>query len=407
MPSVRSCDVVALEGRGPDAVVAHRTLRARRVVRDHLLQQVGATGELLAVVLEQHLLAELADLVDRRAVALPVRVDAHALERPVAHPPEDGEPVELAVGGHVAVQPDAARARSRRGSRASARATAACAGTPSRGRRPSATSGMNCSALAPVPMTATRLPVRSRSWRHSAEWKYSPAKSAMPSMVGHSGRFSWPTAEMTASPVMVSAHAVAQRSARSTAWSRRSRRPTGRRCRSGCAAARRRPRRSRGSTRCEHTLGRVVERPVVALRERVAVVVVRVVDAAARVDALVPRAADVVVLVEDRERHPGLLQAMRRQQPGHARADDHHVERTTGSDLGDVPPRSPTVLARDRRAPPPPAAGTPPSAHRRRCTPGSAAARRRSAREPVGTRRRGRRSAPAARSRGSRPAARR
>ena len=49
----------------------------------------------------------------------------------------------------------------------------------------------------------------------------------------------------------------------------------------------------------EHRLGRVVERPVVALRERVAVGVVRVVDATARVAVLVPGAADVVVLLED------------------------------------------------------------------------------------------------------------
>ena len=68
----------------------------------------------------------------------------------------------------------------------------------------------------------------------------------------------------------------------------------------------------------EDRLRRVVERPVVALRERVAVGVVRVVDATARVAVLVPGAADVVVLLEDDVLHPGLLQAVGREQPGHA-----------------------------------------------------------------------------------------
>ena len=42
-------------------------------------------------------------------------------------------------------------------------------------------------ALAPVPITATRLPVRSASASHRAEWKRTPAKSVMPSISGRRG----------------------------------------------------------------------------------------------------------------------------------------------------------------------------------------------------------------------------
>ena len=42
-------------------------------------------------------------------------------------------------------------------------------------------------AEAPVPITATRLPVRSTSWFHRAEWKTSPWKVSIPSMSGSLG----------------------------------------------------------------------------------------------------------------------------------------------------------------------------------------------------------------------------
>ena len=67
----------------------------------------------------------------------------------------------------------------------------------------SATIGANCAALHPVPMTPTRLPARSTSWSHSAEWNDGPAKLSRPSMFGYCGRFSWPTALITASAVNV------------------------------------------------------------------------------------------------------------------------------------------------------------------------------------------------------------
>ena len=60
-------------------------------------------------------------------------------------------------------------------------------------------------AEAPVPMTATRLPVRSTSWFHRAEWKISPSNSSSPSMSGSAGSVSGPTAETTKFAVKVPA----------------------------------------------------------------------------------------------------------------------------------------------------------------------------------------------------------
>ena len=59
--------------------------------------------------------------------------------------------------------------------------------------------GTNWIALAPVPTTATRWPVRSTSWRHWAEWKAGPAKVSAPGIGGTTGLDSWPTAETTMS----------------------------------------------------------------------------------------------------------------------------------------------------------------------------------------------------------------
>ncbi len=61
-------------------------------------------------------------------------------------------------------------------------------------RRPtfSTICGTTWIALAPVPMTATRFPVRSTSWSHSAVWKAGPAKESRPSISGSEGWFSPP-----------------------------------------------------------------------------------------------------------------------------------------------------------------------------------------------------------------------
>ncbi len=68
----------------------------------------------------------------------------------------------------------------------------------------SATRGMNCAALAPVPITATRLPRRSTVSSHRAEWNHGPAKSSMPLMSGIDGRLSCPVAHTSASSRCVS-----------------------------------------------------------------------------------------------------------------------------------------------------------------------------------------------------------
>ena len=61
-----------------------------------------------------------------------------------------------------------------------------------------AISGANWKALAPVPITRMFLPVRSCSCSHSVEWKAMPRNFSWPGMSGHLGRFSWPTALITA-----------------------------------------------------------------------------------------------------------------------------------------------------------------------------------------------------------------
>ena len=64
-------------------------------------------------------------------------------------------------------------------------------------------SGTNWIALAPVPTTATRRPVRSRSCRHCAEWKTSPAKWSSPGRSGTDGVLSCPHAVTRTSAVWV------------------------------------------------------------------------------------------------------------------------------------------------------------------------------------------------------------
>ncbi len=59
--------------------------------------------------------------------------------------------------------------------------------------------GMICTAEAPVPMMPTRVPVRSRSGCHRAEWKAGPAKVSTPGMAGMMGRDRGPTPLTTTS----------------------------------------------------------------------------------------------------------------------------------------------------------------------------------------------------------------
>ena len=59
----------------------------------------------------------------------------------------------------------------------------------------SATNGTNWAALAPVPITATRLPAQCDANDPTrAEWNDGPPNRSRPAMGGNDGRLSWPTA---------------------------------------------------------------------------------------------------------------------------------------------------------------------------------------------------------------------
>ena len=66
-----------------------------------------------------------------------------------------------------------------------------------------AIAGTNCTALAPVPTTATRWPRRSTSWSQRAECIVGPAKVSPPGTAGIAGVLSWPVARTTASASQV------------------------------------------------------------------------------------------------------------------------------------------------------------------------------------------------------------
>ena len=68
----------------------------------------------------------------------------------------------------------------------------------------SAIAGTICMALAPVPTTATRFPATERSDGQRAEWNSGPRKESIPGSDGVFGRFSCPTAVITASASNVS-----------------------------------------------------------------------------------------------------------------------------------------------------------------------------------------------------------
>ena len=59
-------------------------------------------------------------------------------------------------------------------------------------------------ALAPLPMTPTRLSDSSTPWSHRAEWNDGPANVPIPSMSGRWGRFSWPHPMIRVSASMAS-----------------------------------------------------------------------------------------------------------------------------------------------------------------------------------------------------------
>ena len=188
-----------------------------------------------------------------------------------------------------------------------------------------AISGMTWMALAPVPMTATRLPVRSTSWRHRAGGTTGPRTSRRPGSRGMCGRLSCPTALITASTTTVSSPSGAAQHDGPAAVVVR---PPGRHDLGAEPDAVAQPEGVGAGLEVavQHRLGRVVERPVVALGERVAEVVVGVVDPAARIAVLVPGAADVVVLLDDQEVDARLGEAVPGEQARHAGTDDEDAE---------------------------------------------------------------------------------
>ena len=80
-----------------------------------------------------------------------------------------------------------------------------------------AMAGTNWIAEAPVPMTATRLPARSTSWSHRAEWKAGPLNVSTPGTSGSAGSTRPPqpltTTSAVRSPLLVdSRHSIASSS---------------------------------------------------------------------------------------------------------------------------------------------------------------------------------------------------
>ena len=159
------------------------------------------------------------------------------------------------------------------------------------------------------------------------------------------GRLSWPTALMTASTTTVSSPSGPRSS---TVQRCVVVRPGGRDCtsvRKRMSSAQAEGVGAVAEVAVQHRLGGVVERPVVALGERVAEVVVGVVDPAPRIAVLVPGAADVVVLVDDDEVDARLGEAVAGEQARHAGPDDQHAEVGVGGDLVLAPGGAAPVLA--------------------------------------------------------------
>ena len=175
-----------------------------------------------------------------------------------------------------------------------------------------------------------------------AEWNDGPANGSRPAMSGKLGRLSWPTALTSAFASIVSSRRRGCGPSTSTSPSSSS---NSAREHLGAEADVRAQVEVVGAGAEvveQHVLGAELLRPVVALRERVAVEVVGHVDPAPGVAVLEPRAADVVVLLEDTTRDAGLAEPVGGDEARHAGADDRR--RRNGRSGVDV------VLAPARRA---------------------------------------------------------
>ena len=179
----------------------------------------------------------------------------------------------------------------------------------------SAIAGISWMPLAAVPITATRLPLRSTFASHCAEWNDAPANESRPSMSGSFGRLSWPTALMSTLAVSVSSRPSVVRMRTSPValgFAERGVEHLG-----AEADVLAEVERIGGITEVveQHLLLREALRPIRPLEERVAVQVVGHVDATTRVAILEPGAADVVVLLDDDVGHARLIQPVGGGQP--------------------------------------------------------------------------------------------
>ena len=267
-----------------------------------------------------------------------------------------------------------------------------------------ATSGTSWSALAPVPITATRLPASECWCCHRAEWKAGPAKRSSPGIAGSFGRLSCPTALISACGdqrllgAALRAHAhlparVALVEARGNDFGLE-------------ADVLAHAVLARAALEVVPQLRVLREelRPVVVGLERVAIEVVGDVDAAARVGVLEPGAAHAGILLDHGVGDAGLPRAGSRP----AGPTCRRRSRARGSPASPPPERRDPTAPRARsrhRAPAPPASSAriPPAPARR---PGSSSSRgssRATAAAAACSRRRGRPPARRARAREPRP----
>ena len=337
-------DVLALEGLGPGAVVADAALGPQRILRRDLLEQIGAVGEGLPEVLGEHLAGEVVDRADGVRTVREIVLDANRLERAVTHPPEDREPVELAVPGHMSVEP-----------LQTGRNGLVVLGS---GRQPTGRALIDRER--PTFRSDDREELQGARARADARHTLG---AELDGVVPHRRMKPLPGERVAAldirelRPAQLSDgtdHGIgtlrlggAVRVAHEHVPGRVGLEP----CR-------------RDDLRTQHDVlidaerlgavlevlpedvrGREVERPVVPLGEGVAVVVVRVVDAAAGIGVDEPCTREVVVLLDDLVGDTGLGEAVGGEDAGHAGADDQHVHAATRRHLGERPVRGAAVLA--------------------------------------------------------------
>ena len=174
-----------------------------------------------------------------------------------------------------------------------------------------------------MPITATRLPVRSTEWSQRAEWKSAPSKVSMPSISGSRGS-DRPPARGDQGP---RDHVAGRRTA-APALGRRRPRPRARaRCGTTCASVTPYSRATLRRYCLDLGLRGVRRRPVGVAREGERVELAGDVAAGAGVGVVAPGAADVVALLDHEVVGLAVLgQPDRRAEPGEPGPDDQVVD---------------------------------------------------------------------------------